>query len=201
MSVERVRQPAPALWQYRVRDDNGQLHDIVIYGVPSVFPRGSWCSPIGGEGPPPLWLRMWGVKSWYEALVDGRWADPGGHAAYATHEDALDAAFDLIGLDHSTEDGGALVRVSLLITDADIVDTKLGPDALTGDESLGAMKADAAIAANKWAKGRGVEEIRVAVSVCHVSHLVFAYGGRRSVMNAAGPRRRSRVKPAACPSK
>jgi hypothetical protein len=93
VEIEFVCHPAPALWQYRMREGDGRLHDIVIYGVPSVFPRGHYCHAGGvEEGPLPLWLRLWGDAFWFEAIVDGDWADPGGHAAHASYADALDAA-------------------------------------------------------------------------------------------------------------
>jgi hypothetical protein len=99
MEMDLVCHPTPALWQYCLRAGDGHLHDVVIYGVPSVFPRGPYCNTGGvEEGPPPLWLRLWGDAFWYEATVDGEWADPAGHAAYATPDDALGAVMDRLRL-------------------------------------------------------------------------------------------------------
>jgi hypothetical protein len=95
MDIELVSHPAPALWQYRMRDDDANSHDVVIYGVPSVFPRGPYYQPDGvEEGPTPQRRLLLGDASWYEATVDGGWADASGHAGYATHTDALAAALE-----------------------------------------------------------------------------------------------------------
>jgi hypothetical protein len=97
MSIEQTSHPVPALWLNEARGTDGRLHSIIIYGVPSVFPRVAYCQPSGEEeGPNPLHVWMWGMASWYEATVDGEWADSAGHMAYESYEDALDAAIERI---------------------------------------------------------------------------------------------------------
>lgn len=99
MSIELTRRDAPALWRYRVRGADEQIHDVLVYGFPSIGrrPRFIDFAGQGEEGPLRPGLRCWGRVAWYEAIVDGAWADPDGHAAYAQPEHALEEALKRLG--------------------------------------------------------------------------------------------------------
>lgn len=75
------------VWRH-VLEHGGITHDVVIYSV-RVPP------------PPGIWRPRRHSVTAYEALVDGEWPSPSGHAWYRTYDEALAAAQEAVAARHT----------------------------------------------------------------------------------------------------
>jgi len=91
MILQPVNRGDSAVWQFRAETES-DTHSIVIYQCPRAvvyYPTSrvtAQSRPHGGHG-----------HTWFEAVVDGEWADLSGHVPYRSPVDAFQAAISRLG--------------------------------------------------------------------------------------------------------